>query len=419
MRISKDKITFSCIGLGGRASVYLNALRDNHANDFSLVAVAEPDEEKRKRFQREFGVTEELAFCSDEEFLKRERLSDVVIVATQDRLHYRETLALLGKGYDIILEKPISADLKEVADILRVSKQHPNQLVAVCHVLRHTVFFNALRDIVRSNRLGRVVSIQHNENIGYYHFAHSYVRGSWNSAEKSAPLIIAKSCHDMDILLYLLAGDRCSRVASYGGLKIFTHENFDRAVMSERCTDCSLIDTCPYSAVRIYSGDKIKSMVFDSSTHEEYLRRLSESPYGRCVYACDNDVADHQSTILEFDSGVTATFNLCAFTAKVNRSIKIMCEFGEIRGIEKPYEIEYTDFRTDKTTRLNLNISEGGHGGGDKGFVDDFMKSYLSGGDFNSTLEKSVESHVMAFLAEQSRINGGESKSVKEFMEKI
>ncbi len=401
----KKVTTFSCIGLGGRSCVYLNALKENYSDSFKLVAIAEPDAEKRKRFAKQFDVPSENVFCTDLEFLQREKMSDVAIVGTQDRLHYREVTELIKKGYSIVLEKPIATEPEEVEEIYRLSKQY-DSFIAVCHVLRHTKFFNTLKQIVDSGKLGKVVSIAHNENVGYYHFAHSYVRGSWRNSKESAPVIVAKSCHDMDILLYLLGNARPLKISSFGSLSHFTGKNFCPETMSPRCVDCSLKDTCAYSAVRIYGGRKIKSVVFAQDSIQQINAQLETSPYGRCVYCCDNDVCDHQATAILFENGVTATFNLSAFTAKVNRSIKIMCEFGEIRGIEKPYIIEYTDFRTDQTVQIPLDIQEGGHGGGDAGFVKDLMESLQNGKPFSSDLEESVMSHRMAFAAEQSRLTG-------------
>ena len=189
--------------------------------------------------------------------------------------------------------------------------------------------------------------------------------------------------------------------------------------MAEKCVSCPQKDVCAYSAVRIYGTKKIKSIVFDMSSAEKINESLGNNKYGRCVFKCDNNVCDHQSSSILFDDGVTATFSLSAFTAKVNRSIKIMCEYGEIRGIEKPYIIETTDFRTDKTTVIDLDIAEGGHGGADKDFMKTFMDKYVQSLPMESSLDKSIESHVMALFAEKSRLNGGQVQNVEEFMRGI
>ena len=417
MKMKQGRVTFSVVGLGGRASAYLSALQELYPNEHQVVAVADPDPVKQARARNDYGLQDNQIFDTDLDLMEQPRLSDVAIVATQDKLHLRDIRGLLAKGYDLILEKPVATTLEELQEIAAVSKSFPDQMVAVCHVLRHTVFFGEIRRILESGRFGPVVSIQHNENIGYYHFAHSYVRGPWNNSETSGPLTLTKSCHDMDILLYLLENTHCQQISSYGALSIFNRDHYDPATMAPMCVDCPQNESCAFSAPKLYSSGKIKSVVFDLSSVDKVRENLGTSPYGRCVYHCDNNVVDHQSTAMQFDNGVTATFNLSAFSAKVNRSLKIMCQFGEIRAIEKPYLIETTDFRTDETTVTELDIRDRGHGGGDKAFVKDFMESYLHGVPFNSTLEHAIESHAMALLAEESRKDNGNAKSVSQWMQ--
>lgn len=417
MKMKQGRVTFSVVGLGGRASAYLSALQELYPNEHQVVAVADPDPVKQARARNDYGLQDNQIFDTDLDLMEQPRLSDVAIVATQDKLHLRDIRGLLAKGYDLILEKPVATTLEELQEIAAVSKSFPDQMVAVCHVLRHTVFFGEIRRILESGRFGPVVSIQHNENIGYYHFAHSYVRGPWNNSETSGPLTLTKSCHDMDILLYLLGNTHCQQISSYGALSIFNRDHYDPATMAHMCVDCPQNESCAFSAPKLYSSGKIKSVVFDLSSVDKVRENLGTSPYGRCVYHCDNNVVDHQSTAMQFDNGVTATFNLSAFSAKVNRSLKIMCQFGEIRAIEKPYLIETTDFRTDETTVTELDIRDRGHGGGDKAFVKDFMESYLHGVPFNSTLEHAIESHAMALLAEESRKDNGNAKSVSQWMQ--
>lgn len=419
MKMKQGRVTFSVVGLGGRASAYLSALQELYPNEHQVVAVADPDPVKQARARNDYGLQDNQIFDTDLDLMEQPRLSDVAIVATQDKLHLRDIRGLLAKGYDLILEKPVATTLEELQEIAAVSKSFPDQMVAVCHVLRHTVFFGEIRKILESGRFGPVVSIQHNENIGYYHFAHSYVRGPWNNSETSGPLTLTKSCHDMDILLYLLENTHCQQISSYGALSIFNRDHYDPATMAPMCVDCPQNESCAFSAPKLYSSGKIKSVVFDLSSVDKVRENLGTSPYGRCVYHCDNNVVDHQSTAMQFDNGVTTTFNLSAFSAKVNRSLKIMCQFGEIRAIEKPYLIETTDFRTDETTVTELDIRDRGHGGGDKAFVKDFMESYLHGVPFNSTLEHAIESHAMALLAEESRKDNGNAKSVSQWMQRL
>lgn len=205
---------------------------------YQLVAVADPDPAKQARARSEYGLGEGQIFDTDLDMMAQPRLSDVAIIATQDKLHLRDIRGLLEKGYDLILEKPVATTLDELREVAGLSRVFPGQMVAVCHVLRHSPFFERLRQIIASGQFGPVVSIQHNENIGYYHFAHSYVRGPWNNEQTSGPLTLTKSCHDMDILLYLLGGASCQSIASVGGLSVFRREHYDPDTMAPMCVDC-------------------------------------------------------------------------------------------------------------------------------------------------------------------------------------
>lgn len=417
MRFDKGPVTFALVGAGGRAGCYIRAIEKYYPNDFKVVAIADPDKEKQNYYSKKYNIKKENIFDGYEEFIKKDRMCDVVIVATLDDMHYIPAISLIEKGYDMILEKPIGFSLQETIEIGECARKHKNQFIAVCHVLRHTPFFSKIKEIIDSKELGEVIDIQHNENVGYFHYAHSYVRGNWRNTKISAPFIVAKSCHDMDILLYLLGNKRCLNLSSMGSLSFFNHQHFDEKRMAKRCTDCSIEKKCPYSALKIYTSGLIKSIVFDLTTPEKILKTFSTSQYGRCVFACDNNVCDNQVTILEFEGGVHATFNASAFTNKNQRTIKIMCEYGEIRGLGHKKLIEVQKFGEEKPTIIELGDSSGGHGGGDEGFCVNFMESYLHGKEFASPIDMSIESHVMAFAADISKKNNGKVINIPEFWE--
>lgn len=417
MRLTKkdEKMTISVVGAGSRAGAYLNALEANYHGLFNVVAIAEPRKSQRDYYQAKYNLTDNMIFNDYEEFVKQPRLSDVVIIATLDDKHYVPAMKAIEAGYDVILEKPISMSLEEVIEIGKLGEKHPDQLIAICHVLRHSLFFKKLKEIVDSKVLGNVVDIQHNENVGYFHFAHSYVRGNWRNTDIAAPFVVAKSCHDMDMMLYLLGDKHCKQLSSMGNLTFFNHDHYDSKLMAPRCSECKIESKCPYSALQIYRSGKIRSVVFDNSSMENLIKDLSTSNYGRCVFACDNNVPDHQVTILEFEGGVHATFNLSAFSNKIHRSIKIMCEYGEIRGLETTKEIEITRFGSEEKEIIKTETLNGGHGGADTSFVKGFMDTYLYNKPFNSTLSMSIESHVMAFAAETSRLNNGEVVNINHY----
>ena len=410
MRMTKstDKISFSVVGAGNRADIYLSELQKVYPDKFIVNGVFDPSEQRRKYFQEKYNVADENLYSNGiDDFIKLKRISDVVIIATLDDKHFVPTIHALDNGYDVILEKPISMTIEETVAIGEHAKKYPNQLVAVCHVLRHAPFFSEIKKIIDSNILGKPVAIQHNENVGYYHFAHSYVRGSWRNTDIAAPFIVAKSCHDLDILLYLI-GKSSVRLSSMGALNFFKKENKHYENLKD----------FPYDANKIYSGDLIKSVVFNKTTADTLKADLKNSIYGRSVFECDNNVPDHQVTIIEFEGLVHASFTLSAFTNGNYRSIKIMCELGEIRASQDINEIEIAPFGKEKTI-INPKKYDSGHGGGDRGFMINFMESYLYNVPFDSNIEKSIESHVMAFAAEESRINLGKVENIKDYYQKI
>ena len=380
-------------------------------DQLKIVALAEPRESRRLAFAARYGVPADAVFSDWREALAAGIEAEAVLVATQDNQHVEPACEAMERGYDVLLEKPIAkteAELKRIYDTsVRTGKR-----AAVCHVLRYTRFFNTLKAIIDSGEIGDVVNISHSENIGYWHMAHSFVRGNWRREDETSPMILAKSCHDADILLYLLGKD-CLRVASFGSLKHFTADNAPEG-SAERCLDCKVAAACPYSATRLYmipflTGWPVSVITDDLST-EGRLKALREGPYGRCVYRCDNDVVDHQSTVLEFEGGVTATMTVSAFTDfRHGRTIHIMGSHGEIRAKMSEETIEVTDFRTGAVRATENPLPGGmgdGHGGGDMALIASFVR--MERGDVSavsSTIRDSIQSHLICIAAEESRKN--------------
>lgn len=418
MRMTKinEPITISIVGAGNRARCYIDALNKYNKGKFKIVALFEPNFQNAEYFIRNFSVDKSQVYNGGiDDFIKLDRISDVVMIATLDDSHYVPCIHAIKKGYDIILEKPISMSLEETLEIGKLASLHKDQHIVVCHVLRYAPFYRTIKEIIDSGRLGKVVDIQYNENIGYYHFAHSYVRGNWRNTDVAAPIIVAKSCHDMDMLLYFL-NSSCIKLSAFGSLNFFTHDKYDDKKMAPRCSKCKIESNCPYSAIKIYGEGKIRSVVFNRDTEESLIKDLETSPYGRCVFNCDNNVCDNMELLLEFENGVHATFNMSAFSNKIHRSLKIMCEYGEIRGLEYLKEIEVAPFGKEVEIVPVINNYTGGHNGADEGFMVDFMNAYLNNLPMPSSIDKSIESHVMAYLAEKSRINNGDSILIKEYI---
>lgn len=414
------KVKIALIGAGDRGKDRYGAYGLQFSDKVEFVAVAEPNELRRNEFVQEHNISAENIFTTWEELLSKEKLADGIIIATQDDMHYEPTKQALQKGYDVLLEKPMSNDLNETVQLGELAKQYDNTFM-ICHVLRYTPFFSKIKEVIDSGIIGDVMTVQHNENIAYYHMAHSFVRGNWRNSDESSPIILAKSCHDMDIISWLV-GERCTKISSFGHLSHFTESNHPENA-SDRCLVCAVEPDCPYSAKKLYYanlGNWPTSVVTDIQTEESLTKALNEGPYGRCVYKCDNNVCDHQVSILEFEKGITATFNLSAFTEKQNRTLKIMGTKGEIRGIDTENKIEVRIFASNEYQLIEPNLLAGGHGGGDTGIMNDFV-DLLNGksGKALTSADVSVESHIMAFAAEHSRLTGKSVEIKKFYDEKV
>jgi len=398
------------IGAGQRGMIYAQyaCIELGH----QVVAVADLDPEKRDAAARKFQIASELVFEDADSFFAAGKLADALIIATMDRDHYRQTLRALELGYDILLEKPISPDPVECLQIQKAAHKYGRKIV-VCHVLRYTNFFAAIKQILDSGELGKVVTIQHAENVGNFHMAHSFVRGNWRNSNETSPIIMQKSCHDMDILVWLTDSE-AKTISSFGSRTFFREENAP-AGSAHRCLECPVADRCRFDVRKAYLpllGEWPATVVTEDQTEEGLLKALETSPYGRCVYHCDNDVCDNQVTIIEFKNGITATFHLSGLTNKMHRTIKIMCEHGEICGDDHDNTLVITHYSPNsnyegQSRTIHVESEPGFHGGGDLGLTTDFLAG-LEGTLQNSrsSIDRSIESHIMAYAAEQSRISG-------------
>ena len=400
---------FVIIGAGSRGMIYGTWAKEN---GHTVRAVAELRADRLEHAASVLDVPGELCFREGNELLAKERLADVAVIATMDRDHYDHVMQALDRGYDILLEKPISPNAAECLEIEKKATAL-GRTVIVCHVLRYTAFFSTLKQIIDSGEIGKVVAIKHSENIGNYHMAHSFVRGNWRNTSLSSPIIMQKSCHDLDILLWL-TGAHCTKVASFGSLSYFKESNAP-AGSAERCCNCSVRESCRFDAWKCYApilGNWPADVVCLDQTEDALRAALESGPYGRCVYRCDNDVCDHMSSIMEFDNGVTATFSLTAQTDRIHRNIHIMCENGEILADDGLKSITLTHFRSNHTedpiTRtIPIGRSASGHGGGDSGIMEDLVRVLTEGStDSRSSISRSVESHLMACAIEQARLTG-------------
>jgi predicted dehydrogenase len=378
-----------------------------------ITAVAEPRPEVRAAFAAEFDVPAQNVFASWEEMAASGRLADAVVIATQDAMHADPAVEFAGLGYHILLEKPMApteADSRRIAE----AADEAGILLAVCHVMRYTAYTRALKTLLDSGRIGDVAAIQHLESVGWWHQAHSYVRGNWASEADSSPMLLAKSCHDIDWLIHIM-GERPSRVSSFGSLLHFRPENKPE-LAAERCLDCPVESTCPYSARRIYlqfletqPGQWPLTVLTHDPSEAGVLAALREGPYGRCVYNGDNDVVDHQVVDLEFPGGATASFTMSAFTRLEDRKTRIFGTRGLIEG--DGVRLRVTDFLTDTDEEIDTGSSEctptGDHGGGDPALVAAFLQAVRTGDRSHVLTDAtaSLASHLVVWAAEQARHN--------------
>ena len=402
------KLTAIVLGAGNRGNVYGN-FAVKFPGELDIVGVAEPIDIRRERFSKKHNIPKERQFITWEHVFEQAKFADIIIVTTPDNLHYGPAMAALTQGYDMLLEKPIAQKWQECADILALQKEK-NAIVAVCHVLRYSPYYRKVKEVIESGVLGKMISVQHFEPIEHVHMSHSFVRGNWRVESETNPIILAKSCHDLDILRWWI-DEPCQYVSSFGSLSWFKKENAPEGA-PHRCTDgCPIESECPYSALQIYMREKQRRYVFDlpddQTKHDDaVLGYIKNGPYGRCVYHCDNDVLDHQVVSMEFESGVTANFNMEAFTNYHGRRTRIMGSMGCLHGDES--DLYIANFKDDTVEHWNTKENskiKSGHGGGDWGLMKDFLNavdkqdvSLLS-----SNLDASMDSHQIGFMAEVSR----------------
>ena len=403
------QVTCILIGAGLRGGYVYSQYALDHPNEFKVVAVAEPDPERREAFSKKHNITQGMQFESYKEILKRDKIADCAMICTQDRMHYEPVVMALEKGYHVLCEKPMSPDKEEIIKMGMMAKQY-DRILSVCHVLRYSPFFSKIKSLLDEKKIGQLMTIQHIEEVGYWHHAHSFVRGNWRNEKESSPMILQKCCHDMDILLWL-ADSSCNKINSFGRLTYFSEENAPEGA-PEYCMDgCSHRDECPFYAPRFYLKhskaveDGLVYAVTDYADSEHILDALKTGPYGRCVFHSDNTVVDHQTVEIEFENQVTASFLMTAFTNQCARRIRLMGTKGEIKGDMEAGIIEVTEFVSGTKEIIKLHTPTKGHSGSDMSMMKDFVRMVGEGKKGKTNADISVESHLMALAAEESRVN--------------
>lgn len=412
--IAEKIISVAIVGAGNRGLEAYGRFIENNPQLAKVVAVAEPLEKRRQNAARLHNIPAENQFEDWRQMAECPKLADTVLITTSDSGHKEPAIAFAKKGYNILLEKPMATILEDCYEIARTAEQNNVKLV-ICHVLRYAPFYMRVKHIIDDGVLGEICSLQHTEGVGWLHQAHSYVRGNWNNSQKSSFMLLAKSCHDIDLINWWIS-KKCRKVSSFGSLKYFTSAN-KPADAAKYCMDCPLQDEgCLYSAKKFYFGHLKKgnydwpiSVLLDEFTSEALEEKLRTSDYGRCVYASDNDVVDHQVVAMEYEQGITVTFTMTAFAPEGRRTV-IHGTKGYLEGDGKTIRI--LDYESDlwkdiPINKLDDNVLDG-HGGGDNGIMRAFLQSIgnESSSEIKTGCYETLQSHLITFAAEQSRIEG-------------
>lgn len=430
-------ITAIIVGAGHRSFVYSELAKTN-PEMLKIVGVADPNPIRRKKAMDYFGFKEDMCFENAEELAKKGKLADTVINGTMDEQHLETAVPLLDAGYDMLLEKPFAPNEEEMRQIVNCAKKN-NSKVMICHVLRYTPFYYAIKERIVNGEIGDIINIQTTEHVSYHHLSTSYIRGKWANSDKChTSMLLAKCCHDLDIIMWMMSETKPKQISSFGGKFQFKPENAPKEAGTICMKDCPLVDTCVYSTKRLYIDhpDRWAFYVWDAlegkkniSIEDKIALMKSDSPYARCIYKCDNNVVDHQSVLINFESGATGTHNMVGGSAEPRREIHIIGTKGEIFGNFE--ESKFTVLKIDPSPNahneecdveeVDLRVTGdmvgayGGHGGGDERLAADFVK-FIRGEKPSlacTSIFDSVAGHLSVYLADKSRENGGMPMDVK------
>lgn len=404
------------LGAGNRGLGTYGEFALKHPNDLRFIAIAEPDEQRRNYFAEKHHIASDMMFHYGIDVLKKPKFADALFICTQDQQHTDYVIKAMRLGYHVFLEKPMATKPKDILKIVNQQKLYHRKLV-VAHVLRYSPFFMKIKQLLNQHAIGDVITMDHIEHVGDIHYSHSYVRGNWRNENLSSPMILAKSCHDMDIMLYLLE-QKPVQISSFGELTYFKDSTMND--VPNYCMDgCKHEKTCRYEARKIYlnAQDWMKYPVSNDFSEEAMLNALKKGPYGRCVYRSDNNVVDHQSVIIQFEKGITVNFMMVAFTNEIKRTIHIMGTKGELWADMNEKDIKVKPFGQELYV-VPVKHEEGGHGGGDYGVMKKFIHALTYDWETIDDVNDAALSHLMAFASEESRLTG-KTVQMKTFLEEV
>lgn len=421
------KVTAIIVGAGHRSLLY-SGYALSHPDELEIVGIADPDPLRRSKAAAMFQIPEEHCFESAEELAKRPKLADAVINGTMDSQHVSTAIPLLRQGYDMLLEKPFAVNEKEMWELYDVVKE-TGRTVMICHVLRYAPFYAQIKQRLLAGEIGDIMNIQVTEHVSYHHLSVAYVRGKWKSEEEcKATMLLAKCCHDIDLLMWMKSGIAPAQVASFGSDFQFAPKKRPAKAGNRCLEDCPIEANCDYSARKLYLDhpDRWGFYVWDYLAHienpsiEEKENSLrTDNPHGLCAWNCGHKVVDHQSVLLNYADGSTATLNMVGGTAKPERNIHIIGTKGEIKGVfdDSVYTVRKIDHTVaDGYTEEYVDLKIGGdksgmtgsHGGGDMRLAEDFVHVLLGREPSISCtrIDDSINGHLAVFLADRSRQTG-------------
>ena len=411
------KINIAIIGGGLRGTyTYSEYIYEKYEN-VEIIAVVEPKKGRRDLFKEKFNITDDNTFENVDDMLASSLDVDGVIITSGDDSHFDNTKIFLAKGYNILLENPLANTLDRIIKLKNLNNKKDGNLLMSCNTLINHEFFKLLQNIREQKELGELISIEYDSNIGYSNFAHSYVRGNWRNHSDTSPLILNYSSQDISVLIDLVGG-KCRKIASFGSLKHLNKGNF-KPDMGANCFICSIEEQCPYSAKNIYLESKgyLNNAVHINPTKVNLEKILSNGPYGRCIYACDNNVVDNMLNILEFENGVTANLNIHAFSKEFDKKIRLIFSHGEVEGSILDRKIKVRKFKDYKDEIIKLR-NQNKYYEEDLEFINIFINKLRDNNksELKSDIDKDLDSHIIAFAAEYARISD-EVVYISEFFE--
>ncbi|MFW5847069.1 MAG: Gfo/Idh/MocA family protein [Nanoarchaeota archaeon] len=406
----KKKLDVLIIGAGNRGTGFANSVL-NFKIPLKIKAVAEPISEKRKKYSKDYKISKKYLFETGEQALNKNLPFDLVYIATPDRTHVKLALQALDLGYNLILEKPMATNAEDCMKIIK-SQEKTGKTLSIMHVLRYAPFFQKLKNIIDSRELGKLLSVDLTERIGYWHFAHSYVRGNWRQESESGPVILTKSCHDLDIISWLV-NSKVKNLFSKGSLQFFKKENSPSGA-KEKCLDCP-VKNCIYDAKEFYLTPKKEewpyNVISTDFSKKARINALRNTSYGNCVWKSDNDVCDTQDVSISFENGAQADFRLRFHGTETTRRINLVFEKGEINGDLQSGNILKTNYKGDRekdeVEKIEIKF-KGGHGGGDSLLIKNITDALFEANPEKNltSAEQSLQSHLLAFASEESRKTG-------------